>query len=115
MIRTGHPRNAFEIVGVHLDLKGVMFRKDYAEELFADLAGQGINTVLVEYEDTFPFDGIELAWDRSACFTGASLRRFLEAAAESGIEVIPLQQCLGHLEYLFRWKRYRSQRAGART
>jgi len=99
--------NAKTIVGLHLDLKGVMPRPDYVPELFADLASQGINTVLVEYEDTFPFEGIDVAWDRSVCFTSRSLCRFLAAAAENGIEVIPLQQCLGHLEYVFRWKRYR--------
>ena len=28
-------------------------------------------------------------------------------AHQRGIEIIPLQQCLGHLEYVFRWQRYR--------
>lgn len=102
-----HRRSASPIVAVHLDLKGVMFKPRYHAQLLRDLASQGVNAVLVEYEDIFPFDGIEVAWDPSVCWTTQTLRRFLALAAESGIEVIPLQQTLGHLEYVFRWDRYR--------
>jgi len=55
------------IIGVHLDLKGVMFRPGYIPQLAEDLAHRNINTVLVEYEDIFPFRDIEIAYDRSVC------------------------------------------------
>jgi hypothetical protein len=98
------------LVGVHLDFKGVQFKPSYLPQLMADLAGQGINAILAEYEDIFPFDarrGIDVVEDRSAVWTPAILRRFQSLAAQHGIEIIPLQQCLGHLEYVYRWKRYR--------
>lgn len=95
------------IVGVHLDLKGVMFKPAYFPQLMADLAGQGINTILVEYEDIFPFKGIDIAWDDGVTWSGATLKKFLAAAAKHNLDVIPLQQCLGHFEYIFRWHRYR--------
>ena len=95
------------IIGIHIDLKGVRFKPAYIPELLADLAGQGINTVLVEYEDCFPFQGLDIAWDRKATWSPAILARFLGEAQKNGIEVIPLQQCLGHLEYLMGWDRYR--------
>lgn len=95
------------LIGVHLDLKGVAFKPAYIPQLLADLAGQGINTLLVEYEDLFPFAGIEVVEDRQTLWSPALLRRFLAGAKHHGIEVIPLQQCLGHLEYVFRWDRYR--------
>ena len=95
------------MIGIHLDLKGVMFRPAYIPQLLADLAGQGINTVLVEYEDVFPFNGIDIAYDRRVVWSRKTLSAFQREAVKNGIEVIPLQQCLGHLEYLFRWRTYR--------
>ena len=95
------------IIAYHLDLKGVQIRSNHIPQLLADLAGQGINTVLVEYEDTFPFTPpVRVAWDPKTSFTTVSLRAFIKEANRCGIEIIPLQQCMGHLEYLLRWKRY---------
>lgn len=94
------------MIGVHLDLKGVVFKPSYFPQLMRDLAAQKINAVLVEYEDIFPFKGIGIG-DRPEVWSAATLGKFLAEAKKNGIEVIPLQQCLGHLEYLFGWKRYR--------
>ncbi len=93
--------------GIHLDLKGMQFKRDYVPQLLADLAAAGINTLLVEYEDIFPFEGIDVAWDKDAVWSGDFLNRFLAEAGRLELDVIPLQQCLGHLEYIFRWPRYR--------
>ena len=99
--------NRKPIIGVHLDLKGVMFKPSYIPQLLGDLAGQGINTVLVEYEDVFPFEGLDIAYDRSVVWSRPTLAKFQAEAAKNGIEIIPLQQCLGHLEYVFRWRKHR--------
>ncbi|MCE9590985.1 MAG: family 20 glycosylhydrolase [Planctomycetes bacterium] len=95
------------VVGVHLDLKGTMFKPSYIPQLLGDLAGQGVNAVLVEYEDIFPFKGIDIAYDRKTVWSRTTLRKFLDLAEMNGIEVIPLQQCMGHLEYVLGWKKYR--------
>lgn len=95
-----------DIIGIHLDLKGVQIRDSYFEDYLSDLAALGINSILVEYEDVFPFEGIDIAYDRDSVWTGETLAAFLALAAEYGINVIPLQQCLGHLQYLFRWPQY---------
>jgi len=95
------------IIGVHLDLKGMNFKPSYIPQYLADLAGQGINTVLVEYEDVFPFRTIRVAADRATVWSPATLRRFLSEAKRNGIGVVPLQECLGHLEYALGWDRYR--------
>jgi hypothetical protein len=100
-------RSAKPIIGVHLDLKGMNFKPSYIPQYLADLAGQGVNAVLVEYEDIFPFRGIDIAYDKSVVWSRATLRRFLGEAKKNRIEVIPLQQCLGHLEYALGWNRYR--------
>jgi len=99
---------AAPLIGVHLDLKGAVHKPRYFLQVLADLAGQGVNAVLVEYEDVFPFEPpVRVALDRQAVWSKKMLRDFLAEAARLGIEVIPLQQCLGHLQYVFRWPRYR--------
>ena len=92
---------------VHIDLKGVVFRPSYIPQLLDDLADQKVNAVLVEYEDIFPFRGIDLAYDKSVVWSPKTLQKFTAHAAKVGIEVIPLQQCLGHLEYALGWDKYR--------
>lgn len=96
-----------KIIAVHLDFKGMNFKPSYFPQLFKDLASQGINTVLAEYEDVFPFEGIDLAFDKTSVWSKKILAAFLQSARENKIEVIPLQQCLGHLEYVYRWDCYR--------
>lgn len=96
------------VVAVHLDFKSVQYKPSYLPQLMADLASQGVNAVLAEYEDIFPFtNGIDVVQDRKTLWSAAALRRFQKLASENHIEIIPLQQCLGHLEYVFRWQRYR--------
>ena len=53
------------LIGVHLDLKGMNFKPSYIPQYLADLATQGVNAVLVEYEDIFPFQGIDIAYDKT--------------------------------------------------
>lgn len=95
------------IIGIQLDLKGMRFKPSYTPQYLADLASQGINTLLVEYEDAFPFEGLNIASDPATVWSPATLRRFTREAQRRGIEIIPLQQCLAHLEYVLAWKRYR--------
>ncbi len=96
------------LICVHLDLKGVMFKPSYLPTLLKDLKDQGVNSVLVEYETVFPFKGLDATdLDRSTVLTPAQLKRFLAEAKKQNIEVIPLQQCLGHLEYILFKKQYR--------
>ena len=99
-------QSARPIIGVHLDMKGIVFRPAYIPQLMRDLASQGINAVLVEYEDIFPFDGLDVAYDPPTVWSKDAIQTLREEGRNNGIEIIPLQQCLGHLEWVFRWGRY---------
>lgn len=83
------------------------FKPSYIPHYLADLASQQISTVLVEYEDVFPFRDLEIAADATRVWSHTTLRMFLREAKRHRLEITPLQQCLGHLEYLLGWKRYR--------
>ena len=92
--------NSQKLIGLHLDLKGMQFQPEYGDQFLDDAASLGINSLLVEYEDVFPFSDIDIATDKASVWPRAQLDKFLARAKELEIEVVPLQQCLGHLEYL---------------
>lgn len=88
----------FPVVGLHLDLKYLMPRKEYLLRWLDEIAACGINTLLLEYEDkfpwaTYPFLRAETAW------TPDELRYFLAKARALGLRVVPLVQTLSHLEF----------------
>lgn len=91
--------NELEIRGVHLDLKYLMPRKQYLLRWLREIAELGIDTLLLEYEDKFPwqrypFLQAERAW------TPEELREFLNEARGAGLRVVPLVQTLSHLEFV---------------
>src|SRR5947207_2149614 len=86
------------IIGVHLDLKYLMPRKDYLTGWVRRLPELGINTLLLEYEDKFPYTTYPFLRSPSA-FTPAELHEFLAAARAAKLCVIPLVPTLSHLEF----------------
>jgi hypothetical protein len=89
--------------GVHLDLKGPALAPSYLDGLLARLGELRVNTLLVEYEDKFPYPP-EL--DPAATDT-VDVPTLLAAAGRHGMTVIPLVQSLAHLEYALRRPRWR--------
>ncbi len=81
-----------------------------ALEVFATrLHEGGINTLIVEYEATYPFDRNPLIPNRYA-YTRTQIVSFVALCNHLGIDLIPLQQSFGHVEYILRNERYRQLR-----
>ena len=91
----------------HLDFKGVLPRAEHLPQLLEDIAARGFDGVLVEYEDVFPFEGVQLSVAPEEKWSRETLQNFLDKAADLNLEVIPFQQCLGPLEWVFRWEKWR--------
>lgn len=86
-----------DVRGVHLDLKGLPPTPKRLLELLDVFAAARYNLVLVEWEDAFPWSVDE----RFRCPTAYQIedvRRFFEKAQAKDIEIVPLVQCLGHME-----------------
>lgn len=85
------------IRGLHLDLKGVppTFRR--LLKLLDLAAAAKFNALLVEWEDMFPWS-LHEGLRGATHYTRRQVERFRQAAAEKGLEIIPLVQCLGHME-----------------
>jgi hypothetical protein len=84
--------------GLHLDMKYLLARPAVIEDWLRQLAAWKINTILFEYEDKFPYERHRFLRHESA-MTPAQLRRVLDTARQHHIQVVPLIQTLGHLEY----------------
>lgn len=96
--------------GFHLNLES--YRRigiDRAIELLESAARLKLNTVLVEYGPRFPFQSRSVPC-ASPAFSTADLARLNTTAARLGLEVIPLQQSLAHLEYLLTQSEFASLR-----
>ena len=96
---------ALAVRGIHLDLKGCMAPAAYWQEAIRLLSSFKINVVLAEYEDKFPYSSHPDVVDQGA-LTPDDLKAILATARDHFVEVIPLLQCLGHVEYILRRPRY---------
>jgi hexosaminidase len=96
------------VIGIrclHLDLKGQPPTPQRLLSLLELLAKARYNAVLVEWEDMFPWTCDE----RFRCETAykpEELKAFVAKAKELGIDIIPLVQCLGHLETPLKFPEY---------
>jgi hypothetical protein len=86
------------VIGLHLDLKYVMPRKEYLLRWLDEIAALGINTLLLEYEDKFPWARYPFLRSQEA-WTPDELRHFLQKARGLGLRIVPLVQTLSHLEF----------------
>ena len=91
---------ALEVRGFHVNFGGLKHLG--LEESLGVLEAMrrwNLNAVLVEYGSRFPHRRQPLIPTRDA-LTWDEVGAFVKRARELGIEVIPLQQCLGHVEYV---------------
>ena len=98
------------IRSMHIDLKGLAPKAEYAWKLMDDLQSFGYNHILMEFEDKFPFECCPEIVHQGA-YTKAELAGF----ERRNLSVIPLLQCAGHLDYLLSHEKYAFLRDKERT
>ncbi|XP_075236763.1 hexosaminidase D-like [Lycorma delicatula] len=92
---------------VHLDLKGAPPKLSYLRHLLPLLAKAGCNALLVEYEDMFPYHGILKNISAKNAYSQQQVMNFLSWCHDLGMEVIPLVQTFGHLEFVLKLEEFR--------
>ncbi|GGF92105.1 hypothetical protein GCM10010912_41380 [Paenibacillus albidus] len=95
---------------MNFDLRQTFSKPELLMAYLAEFARYKTNAVLIEYEDKFPFQGYpEFAHPQHA-LSLSQLEELKRTAHEYFIEIIPLQQSFGHLEYVLRHDSWRHLR-----
>lgn len=103
------PVNQFEVRGFHLDMRIQVMPMPALKAFAKKLSEDGINTLIMEWEGTYPFVKHPLISNRYA-YTREQVVDFIKYCNGLGIDVIPLQQSFGHVEYILRNERYKDLR-----
>lgn len=91
---------------VHLDLKGGAFKPEFFTEIFYYLNRIKATGILIEWEDMFPYRGnLSLAVNGNA-YSIENVDYILQQAKRHHLEVIPLVQTFGHLEWILKLERF---------
>jgi hypothetical protein len=99
----------FVVKGFHLDMRIQVMKMDALKAFAKKLSEQGINTLVMEWEGTYPFESNPLIPNRYA-YTKEEIKSFISYCSSIGIDVIPLQQSFGHVEYILRNEKYKDLR-----
>jgi len=100
-----HDYPSLHIRGVHLDMKSSFPTVDYIKSIIETLAFYKINTILMEYEDKIRYEKHPVISSPSS-LSKEQWREINDYAKRYFIDIIPLQQCLGHVEYILRHRKY---------
>ncbi|XP_012590190.1 PREDICTED: hexosaminidase D [Condylura cristata] len=92
----------FKMRLVHLDLKGAPPRASYLSEIFPLFHALGANGLLIEYEDMFPYEGHLRLLRAQHAYSPAEIAHIRQLAAQHGLEVVPLVQTFGHMEFVLK-------------
>lgn len=95
----------FDVRAFYIDCRTEVMKMSAIKEQALDLSKKGINTLVIEYEATFPFDKHATLCNEYA-YTEAEVKDLISYCSGLGIDVIPLQNCFGHSEYILRHDRY---------
>ncbi|XP_067012083.2 hexosaminidase D [Anabrus simplex] len=91
---------------VHLDLKGAPPKISYFEELFPLFRKLGATGLLIEYEDMFPYNGTLQDIPAYNAYSRSDIKQILHLAKINMLEVIPLIQTFGHMEFILKLEKY---------
>ena len=100
---------AFDVRAVYVDHRTQVQTLPALKAFAKKAADGGMNALVMEWEATFPFEENATLRNRFA-FSREEAVEFISYCSGIGIEVIPLQNCFGHSEYILRHDRYASLR-----
>ncbi|CAD5206266.1 unnamed protein product [Bursaphelenchus okinawaensis] len=103
-------RNEIMKTIVHLDLKGAPPRVEYLQQFFQLLSSLDVDGVLMEYEDMFPYSGNLSDLPQPNHYTTDDIHNINSLADQNGLELIPLVQTFGHLEFVLKLDRFKHLR-----
>ena len=92
---------------VHLDLKGSPPKITYLKNLIHYFKRIGINGVLIEYEDMFPFNESLSSIANGNAYKKEELEEIFKLLTDQKMLIIPLIQTYGHLEFVLKLNKFK--------
>ena len=93
----------------HLDLKSIPLEYEYLKHIITELSEHKINSVLIEYEDKFPFkEHLDIQVD--SAMTPEQIQELSLLCKSKCVEIIPLVQSYAHLQYILIKEKYKHLR-----
>lgn len=78
----------------------------YLKDLFPLFKDLGATGLLLEWEDMFPFTGQLASLAATNAYTVDEVTTILKLASENDLEVIPLVQTFGHVEFALKLEQF---------
>jgi len=91
---------------VHLDLKGAPPKMSYLKEVLTLSHQMGATGVLLEWEDMFPWSERLSVTAATNHYSVPEVMDLINFCAELGLEVIPLVQTFGHMEFILKHEEF---------
>lgn len=91
---------------VHFDLKGAPPKVAFFKRLFPIIKTLGATGILLEYEDMFPFEGNLKSIRAKNAYTIEEIKEIINLAETSKLDIIPLVQTFGHVEFALKHKEW---------
>ncbi len=104
----------FSVVAYHVDLRVQIMPMPTLKALAKEISALGFNTLIMEWEATYPYQQHSIISNRYA-YSREEVIEFINYSEGLGLDVIPLQQSLGHAEYILMHERYAYLRADKRN
>ena len=104
----------FSVVAYHVDLRVQIMPMPTLKALAKEISSLGFNTLIMEWEATYPYKQHSIISNRYA-YSREEVTEFISYSEGLGLDVIPLQQSLGHAEYILMHERYAYLRADKRN
>jgi len=95
----------FKVRGFHIDLRAQVMTMPALKNFATELSELGINTIVMEWEATFPYKRNATIANKYS-YSRTEVQDFVDYCEALGIDVIPLQQCFGHVDYILQHDRY---------
>ncbi|XP_049786014.1 hexosaminidase D-like [Schistocerca cancellata] len=95
---------------LHLDFKGAPPKVSFLKLLLPLARQLGATGVLLEWEDMFPWEGALRPLAAANCYSPQEVQALLRAAEASQLEVIPLVQTFGHVEFALKHREFEGLR-----
>ncbi len=95
---------------VHMDLKGAPPRPAFLRAIFPLFRQWGATGICLEWEDMLPYSGRLACVRHPQAYSPREVKEILAAATDAGLEVIPLVQTFGHLEFVLKHPRFSALR-----